>query len=304
MDQSKSIGTVLVVGAGALWGMMGIFVRYFNGIGLGSMEIVALRVFVTTLVLFVWLLLRDRRLLRVRLRDCWCFAGTGLVSIVLFSFCYFKTMEQTSLSVAAVLLYTAPIFVMLLSTLLFHERLTGRKLAACALAFGGCVLVVGLLGNAGTVPGAAVFTGIASAAGYALYSIFGRFALNKGYHPLTVTAYTFFFANLGVVPLTNFARLAAPFENNWAAAGMALLLSLVTTVFPYLLYTQGLTKIESSRASIVASVEPVVATLISALVFGEPISLSGIAGILLVLAAIALLNLPARPAKRRAKVER
>ena len=82
--------------------------------------------------------------LRIAWRDAWMFLGTGLGSIVFFNICCFTAIELTTLSVAAILLYTAPSIVMVFSIFLFHERFTRRKGLCLVLAFAGCVLVSGL----------------------------------------------------------------------------------------------------------------------------------------------------------------
>ena len=150
--------------------------------------------------------------------------------------------------------------------------------------------MAGLLRGTEAVPLDAMLFGIGSAIGYALYSIFGRVALNRGYHTLTITLYTFLFAAAGVLPLTDFSAISVVFTR-WDTAAMALGIAVIPTVLPYILYTSGLERIESSRASIIASIEPVVATLVSVLVFGEPLGLDGVLGIALVLSSIVLLNL-------------
>ena len=104
---------IFILLAGMLWGTMGFWVRELNGRGLVSMDIVFLRSAVTVFIMLAVLLIKDRKLLRIKLKDLWCFAGTGLCSIVFFNFCYFRAIMLTTLSVAAVLLYTAPAFVIL-----------------------------------------------------------------------------------------------------------------------------------------------------------------------------------------------
>ena len=88
---------MLILIAGMLWGCMGLFVRKLNGIGLESMDIVALRAIVTFIVLLLYMILFQRPLLKIRLRDLWCFLGTGICSIVFFNLCYFKAITLTSL---------------------------------------------------------------------------------------------------------------------------------------------------------------------------------------------------------------
>jgi drug/metabolite transporter (DMT)-like permease len=136
-------------------------------------------------------------------------------------------------------------------------------------------------------------TGLLSGFGYALYSIFGRYALDRGYHSFTSTAWTFLIAAVCLAPFVDYGSIGAALSSD---AGTVILFALgvavIVTVIPYLLYTAGLETILSSRASIMASVEPVVASIISVTVFGERMSLLGALGVLLVLGAVVLLNLP------------
>ena len=290
----KRNASLAVLAAGTLWGSMGIFVRVMNAAGLSSMEVVALRILSGCLLVGLFLFLGKRELFRVRLRDLWCFVGTGVVSLLLFSYCYFSAMNHTSIAVAGVLLYTAPIFVMLMSLLLFRERLTLRKLAALLLAFSGCVLVSGLgSGEPVSLPG--LLLGLGAGFFYALYSVFGRYAVNRGYSSWTITFYTFLFCSLGDAFLTDWTAIGHALRQNRAMLLWIPAMAVFTAFLPYVLYAAGLQKMESSRASILASVEPVVCALVSVFVFRESIGAGGIAGILLVLGGIAVLSLPGKP---------
>lgn len=235
----------------------------------------------------------DRNKLKIRLRDLGWFLGLGICSILLFTVCYFKTITLASLSVAAILLYTAPIMVMLMSLLLFREKLTKRKCLALALAFAGCMLVTGM-GGKGHISAAAIGFGLTSAFGYGLYSILGTFVLRR-YAPITVTAYAFLCAGLGALiicrPLDVCRKIQAV-PKPGSALFLIALTAIVTAALPYLFYTIGLSSVKASSASIMASVEPVVATIAGWAVFGETLTALSLAGIVLVLAAIAILNLP------------
>ena len=140
-------GALCVSLAGILWGIIGLFVRALGDAHLTSMDIVAARAMVAAGLLFVLLALFDRRSLHLRLRDAWCFLGTGIGSIVFFNYCYFTAVQMMSLASAAVLLYTAPAFVMVLTRIFFGEAFTRRKLCSLVLTFFGCVLVTGVLGS-------------------------------------------------------------------------------------------------------------------------------------------------------------
>ena len=136
-NAADRLSPLYIIIAGALWGSMGLFVRRLGDAGCNSAEIAQLRSLVTAVILFLFLIIKERNLLRIRLRDIWCFIGTGVLSIVFFNLCYFTTIELTSLSVAAVLLYTAPAFVIVLSAILFKEQITKRKVIALILTFVG-----------------------------------------------------------------------------------------------------------------------------------------------------------------------
>lgn len=280
----------MIILAGMLWGSMGIFVRNLNAAGLHSMEIVSLRSVVTAVVMGIFLLCYRKEMFRIRIKDIWCFVGTGVFSIVFFNFCYFKTMTLASLSVAAVLLYTAPSFVMVMSFFLFGEKFTKTKVVALLLALAGCVLVTGILSDTQSLTMAGIMTGLGAGLGYALYSIFCRYALERGYHTFTILFYTFLLAAIGGIPLTDWKQVADVALFDLSGVGFAIVFALVSTVLPYLLYTAGLQFVENGRASILASIEPVVATVFGVLLFHEKMTLMGLAGMILVLVSIVICN--------------
>lgn len=280
----------MIILAGMLWGSMGIFVRNLNAAGLHSMEIVSLRSVVTAVVMGIFLLCYRKEMFRIRIKDIWCFIGTGVFSIVFFNFCYFKTMTLASLSVAAVLLYTAPSFVMVMSFFLFGEKFTKTKVAALLLALAGCVLVTGILSDTQSLTMVGILTGLGAGLGYALYSIFCRYALERGYHTFTILFYTFLLAAIGGIPLTDWKQVADVAFLDLSGVGFAIEFALVSTVLPYLLYTAGLQFVENGRASILASIEPVVATVFGVILFHEKMTLMGLAGMILVLVSIVICN--------------
>ena len=186
------------------------------------------------------------------------------------------------------LLYTAPVFVMLFSAVLFREPIGRRKVLALVMTFAGCLLVAGMPGG-GSVSPKGFLTGLGAGVGYALYSIFSRFALEKGYSSATISLYTFLFAGAAALPLSRLWEAGALLVRPEAAAG-ALGIGVLCCVFPYLLYTRGLAGVETGQAAIMATVEPAVAALVSFALYGESLLGAKGAGILLIFAAVAVLN--------------
>lgn len=291
----KFLPAIAIISAGVLWGLIGMFVRFLNGFGFTGFEITAARGTATFVILFVYILIKDKSLFKIKLKHIWYFFGTGILSFVLFNICYMYTISVTSIAVTGILLYTAPIFVMIMSVIFFKEKLTAKKLIALSIAFLGCVLVTGIGGEM-NLPLVGLLTGLGSGIGYALYTIFGRVAL-KHYHPITVTFYTFAFVALGTLPFLNYGHIG-----NVTAGGAAPILLLITTavltgIVPYVLYTTGLKYTMASTASIMASIEPVVAAVSGVIIFGETIPFVGIIGICCVIAAIVLLNINTKATK-------
>ena len=286
----RNIGPALILLAGCFWGSMGIFVRRLTDYGFSSIQIVAIRVTLAALIFCMLLLIKDPSGFRISVKDIPLFLGLGFGSILFFTVCYFTAITMMPLSTAAILLYTSPIWIMLMSVLFFREKLTGRKLLALALAFAGCVLVSGISGEGMTLTG--LLVGLGSGIGYGLYSILGTVALRR-YSPYTVTTYTFAFAALGSWLICRPADMLAKFAAAPDLPGLVFfcfLTALVTAVIPFLAYTLGLRTVEASRAGILATVEPLVATLIGVAVFSEPLTLLSGLGMLLILAAVVLLN--------------
>lgn len=288
------LGTVLVLLAGMSWGTSGVFVRFFSRFGMSAMQLTLFKCAIPGVVLLLFSLLFRRDLLRIKLRDLWIFVCLGVISLTFFTWCYFSTIQATSMSAAAILLYLAPTLVMLMSAVLFKETITKNKALACVLAFAGCFFVSGFIGNAVPLPLRAIATGLLSALGYALYSIFSQLALNRGYDPLTLPTYAFVFAGLSALPFAHPAEIAAAasMTSLWKFWGMLFLMACMVSLIPYVLYTNGLKRSTPGRASIMASIEPVTATVLGALFFHELPDVWGYLGIALVIAAIVLLNLP------------
>ena len=147
--RSRQKGIMLVLTAGISWGLMSIFVRGMNKVGLQSFDIAALRSLGAAVVLAVAFGVFDRSAWKVCFRDLWCMAGCGILSITCFNICYFSAITRTTVNIAVVLLYTSPIFVTVMAALFFKEKFTIRKLIALILVISGCCLVSGVF-SAGT----------------------------------------------------------------------------------------------------------------------------------------------------------
>lgn len=286
------MGSILVTLAGILWGAMGLFVRGLANLSLSTIEICFVRMIVSTVLLALFLSIYNSRLFKIRVKDLWVFIGTGLFSLTFFGFCYFTTIQMTSMSVAAVLLYTSPVFVLILSAIFFKEKITKKKIFCIITALAGCVFVTGILGESSSISALGILFGLGSGFGYCLYSIFSRFAINKGYKAFTITFYSFVFSTLSLFFLVNPVEIAVKIcsEKSIDIYLYIIGIAVVTTVLPYGFYTIGLTKIENSTAAVIACIEPIMATVFGLIFYHEKPDIMEITGICLVLFAICMLN--------------
>lgn len=291
-NKSSGRGTALVIIAGMFWGSMGLFVRALGDHGFSSMQVACMRLTASAIIMALVMLFREPAGFRLKRRDIPLFLALGLLSVLFFSVCYFMAIELMTLSAAAILLYTSPIWVMLLSLVIFKEKFSLKKLLALLLAFAGCALVSGI-GGGGLTP-LGVLVGLCAGVGYAFYSIFSSLAINRGYSPIAVTTYTFIISAAGSWFLCRPGEMLA-IVGAAESPGMLLLLivitALVTAVIPFMCYSLGLKTVEPSRAAILATVEPVVASALGVIVYHEALTLPAIIGIVLVLSAIVILSI-------------
>lgn len=280
----------LVAAASVLWGILFVFVRKLSEANFTAMDVVCVRAYGSVAVLFPGLFVTNKKLLKVRIKDSWCFVGTGVFSIVFFSYCYFRNVQVSSAAFASILMYTSPIWVTLLSMLFFKEKMSRNKWIALVMALVGCALVSGLMGGAGVVSVQGILLGVGSGIGYGLYSIFGRFALNRRYHPMTVSSYTFLFACVGVLPFVSVSSIINRFLQEPRLLVPALCMAVLSTAMSFSLYTLGLAHMEPGRAAVLATLEPIVSTVVGVVLYQERISVAVLVGIVLVLVSSIIIS--------------
>ena len=288
--ESSKLSALCIVAAASLWGIIGIFSRLLSDAGLSSLQTTEIRCFITAVVMFIVVVLKDWRLLKIDIRDLWMFIGTGFFSIVIFNIFYFETADMVSLSMTAVLLYTAPCFVMVLSAIIFKEAVTGQKLFALAFAFLGCIFTAGLIGGAGEFNTKGFVYGLCSGFFYSLYTIIGKVALKK-YSPMTMTFYTFLVAALSLFLVSDPVQIVDAAMGSMKTLLGMLGLGLVITSIPYFLYARGLKGLDPGKASVLAFIEPMVATLAGIVVYGEALTFFNALGIFLILMSVVFLNI-------------
>lgn len=282
----KSVSVVATLIAGSLWGTIGLFSRIMQGYQFDVYALNALCFSQAAIMFIITALIKDPKQMKVQGKDLWVFFCAAISTTLISSAFYYETVQIMSLSLATLLQGTAPFFVMLISAIAFKEKLTKRKLLALIMCIIGCGLVAGILDEALQVTAKGVLFGIISGVGYGLYSIFSKLALEKKYPNLIVSLYVVTFSALIMtsiaIPMQSFARA----DLNAKTWMMTLVFSFTTTYLPSYLYLYGLKGIDAGEASILVTMEPIIATLISVFFYHEMLSISMTAGVLMVIMSL------------------
>ena len=291
------IGYLYILAAGILWGFIGLFVKQLEVRGSTPETTAFLRMaFAFLLYLPLCAVGAGPGSMRIGGKDLLYCAAQGLICYGLFNMLYSRAVTMVGVSVGAVLLYTAPVFTLFFSVLLFREPFTLRKLIAVLLNILGCALTAtgGRL-ESGVLSSAGILAGIGAGLCYSLTPIFGHFG-TKRMDRRVMTLYSFFFAALFLLIRLRPWTGGAGFSGDLLLWGA--LFALIPTVFAYVLYYRGLSRIpEPSRVPVIASVETVVAAAVGMALYHDHLGLWGITGILLVLVSIGVMNLPPRKSK-------
>lgn len=293
----SKIYPILVILSGVFWASACIFVDYLSKhTPFTSFHLTAIRMTIAAVLLNILLIVKGKGFsaYRLSLRSWIIVAASGIFSVFGMSSLYFTSMIQTSAAVAVILLYTAPIFVMIMSLIFFKERLTAKKIIAFLFAIVGCALVSGIMSGAQANP-AGIAIGLAGGSAYSLYGILTTFFMKENKNPLAFTALSFLFASVTALLTSNpgeIVRFIPTAPSPVLLILICVLLSLCTAVIPFLLYTVGLKGVKPDAASILAFSDPLTACIFGTLVLGQPMDLYGVIGIACMCAAIVILNLP------------
>jgi DME family drug/metabolite transporter len=296
------VGTISVLVAASLFATSGVLIKHLVlGYGLPPLAVVAARITLAAVVLFGLLGVRDRQLLRLRARDIPFFLLFGLICVALCQAAWAYAVSLIDVGVAVVLNYTAPAWAALFAWLFLGERINRRKGIALLLTTAGVALVARIFdAQFLSLNVAGLLWGLASGVLYGLYTIFIRSTL-KRYSSWTVITYAFAtgalflwaiqlilnpgLSSVGNSPLRMVSAFAQPGAMLWLA-----ILALGPTLLGHTLFAFGLRFLEATVATILATIEPVMATLWAALFLGESLTWPQVVGGALVIAGVIALQ--------------
>ncbi len=288
--KTPSKGYLYVIFAALLWAVSGSSAKFlFNG-GVTPFQLVQLRITISAVGLFLWLLLRNPSLLKIDRKDILYFAVFGTFGMGACQFTYLFAISKINVAAAILLQYMAPSFIAIHAVVFARDKLSLQTIMALLGATFGCYLVVGAYNlDVLAMNIAGIVSGILSAISFAWYSIHGEYGMRR-YNPWTVLFYAMLFAalmwNILHRPLEAFFH---PY--NVVQWGWIMYIGVLGTLVPFGFYLEGINLIRSTRASITATLEPITAGVISFIFLNEILEPLQVTGGVLVIASIILLQI-------------
>lgn len=278
----RAVGTAQVLLSTFCFGAIGTFAKLAYASGVDSPTLLALRFAVAAAVLWLYFLISNRSLIRIGRKELATCAALGLAGYGIFSSLVFKAFETTPASVAGLLFFIYPVFVIIIDWIIARER------PGMSLRVGALVILAGIgVGVFGTVGGHLTIGVLLAAAGgawYAAYVVTSRRLLNN-MSPQTVALYVTTFAAVGFFLAGGpvLSHIGAITVRGWL---VVLAIAVISTVVALLSFFSGLDKLGSAEASQIGTFELIVTLSLATLVLGESITLPLVLGAAFILAGM------------------
>jgi drug/metabolite transporter (DMT)-like permease len=236
---------------------------------------------------------RGWRRLRLPAADFGRMCLLGVFGVAASNYFYYLAIQRTNVATAIILQYTAPVWVLLYTVARGLQKPTLQRVLAVILALSGIALVIGIFGSGGfRLDTIGVTAAMLAAFSFAFYNIGGHSVLAR-YDRWTVLLYVIFSASLFWIVINPPWKIAAAHYSGpqWL---FLLMFSLISVLAPFAFYFAGLQHLEPTRAIVVSCLEPVFSIIIAAITLGEVMRPLQSVGIVLVLIAIVVVQMPDR----------
>lgn len=293
MRQHYALGCVLVILAATCWGFIGLFGTKLNQAGFSGLEVASLRVTTASVFLLAISPLFLKSLRQFQLKQLPMLTLQSVFGVMMMTVFFFLAVQQIGVALAVALLYTAPIWSLLLARLLLNEQLTTLGIALTFLTVVGVALC---LNSQDAINSMGIVYGLASGFCYACYGVLGKKAINS--NPPVLVLYSSVLISGIIMSTTPIFHQAIDHLNqnfSWNLIAVILGIALISTLLPYALYTKALTWMPATRAQTLTIFEPVTAVLLAALLLKEPLVTIQFVGIGLILVS-SVLNALQKPA--------
>lgn len=304
MTPRPVVGYAMIVAAAVLFAVNGSVSKFALTSGISPERLTALRVTGAFVVLLGVALIRNPRILRITWRELPMLAAYGLVGVALIQYFYFVAILRLPIGVALLLEFTGVVFVALYSRVVLRESVRRRVWLAIGLSLGGLALVMQVWGGGRGLDPIGLLAGMGAAIALAAYYLMGQRAV-RSRDPLSIMCWTFFFAAVFwavLAPWWSFeaASLASSAELPSGDVPIGVLVTSIVvlgTAMPFLLSIAALQHVSATRAGVIATAEPVLASLVSWMWLDETLTTIQIMGGLVVLGGIVLAQTARDPAE-------
>lgn len=288
----KKLYLILPILAGLMFGSGGVFVRTLTQNGIDSTTLLFLRFSVAIIPILIAILLTNKKLLKISLSDIPLFIICALCILGL-NLCYNESMNSISLSLAAVLLSLAPIYVLIFAYILFREKITLKKVICIILAVTGCLLMTGVLESGlNNIPIHGIIFGAGAGLFWAIYLMASKKSIENGNHTFTILFYSIIFLSIALIPFTHLNQITNFIAPNPPLAILFLIIhSTFSFALPYIFSTISLNYIDSGISSILlSSAEPFAAFIFGLVLYSEIPTIIMFSGFILSIASMMILS--------------
>ena len=287
--QKIRLGYLYVALAAVLFAISGTAAKFLFRSGISPYQLIQLRTTLAFATLLIWIALKHPALLKISISDIPYFMALGVLGIGAAQFLYLFAISKINVAAAILLHYTGPVFVALYVVVVRRQKPGMISVLAICGTLAGCYLMVGAYNlQLLTLNRIGIISGLLAAVAFATYSILSEYGMRK-YRLWTVLLYGMLFAalmwNILHPPLEALLQPYAAVQWGWI-----LFIGIAGTVLPFGLYFEGIKRIQPTHASITATLEPISAGVIAGIFLGEVMSALQIAGGLLVIVSIILLQ--------------
>lgn len=273
-----------IILAGIGFGFLGIFGRLAFAAGISVGELLVFRFSLAAILLWFGLFFFRRDLLKLPIQQIIISCLLGVAGYAVFSTMYFRAIQGVSVAVAAMLLFTFPIFVNVGAFLFLKEEMRHKHLLSLLMSILGLVLL--LWGDMSVGKVSSIFWGLGAAITYAIYVLVSG-KVQRNVQPLSSSLYVISAAAVALF-LFHHPDLSRLMHFHWREYSYILGIATIGTIMPLTLFLSGMQKISSSKASIIVMIEPVTAAVAGWVILGEALARHQIVGACVVLVGLGL----------------
>lgn len=290
LKKNNLFGSIEILVAGVIWGFIGYFVKELTKMGATSELITFLRVFFAFVFAAIVSLIMygPKGFILTREQLFWCCLD-GLLTQGIYNYCYSICVDKSGVAIAAVLLYTSPVFNAIISYFAFKEKLGLKRNLILVMNMIGCIIAATALDfSLKTISILGIFMGLMSGLTYGASPVLGKYA-NKNPNLFVVIAYNELFASIfALIFLKPFNNIENISKNIWI---YGIMYGVLITGVAYMFYYDGVKRLtELGIIPVIASIEVVVAAFVGVLIYKEPLNIINYIGIIIVIISIMLMS--------------